>query len=296
MKIVGIIEIILASVGFGFIGFFSTFAINSGLLINEVLAIRFLLASAILGFLFLIFDKSLFRINFKSLILAIILGVFGYAVFSTLYLYAIKGVSISLAVMLLYTYPFWLTLLSHFFSDEKFTKKTFMPLLIAGIGLFLLLITNVEIHSIKAFASGLLSGLMYALYIFIGKKFQGATSSKTLGFYVMFFSALALGFFSPSILVYIKNLSISDIVGSGVSSLLGLAIFSTIVPLILVFSSLQKLSSRSVGIISLVEPITAVSLGIVVFNEVVSFIQIAGIVLIITAIILNIFEYRIRKF
>ena len=115
----GTLEISIASMGFGFLGIFGKWAFQSGLSVGEFLSYRFTLAALLLWIVLLLFKPDWVRLTKKQTLIAALLGIFGYAFFSTLYFEAIEGLSVTLAALLLYTYPFWINIFSHLFTRDK---------------------------------------------------------------------------------------------------------------------------------------------------------------------------------
>ncbi|AHI05784.1 transmembrane protein [Bdellovibrio bacteriovorus W] len=278
----GIIEITIASIGFGFLGIFSKAAFATGLSVGEFLSYRFTLAAAILWIGILIFRPSWVRLSLKQICTAGLLGIFGYAFFSTTYFTAIEGLSITLAALLLYTYPFWVNIFSHFFTHDKVTKKEALYLGVASLGLIFLLWGHVEVKNAWAVLSGLASAISYAGYVMISARVQKDVRPISSALYVITFGAIALSLFhAPS------AESISTITTSQALLVLGIALVCTVLPLSLELAALQKLRSKEVALLMMIEPLTATALGILVLRESLGPLQSLGAVLIVTALVAN---------
>ncbi len=135
----GFMCIILAGIGFGFLGIFGRLAFNSGMTVGQLLTFRFSFAAIVLFLGLLIFKRSALILNFRQILISAGLGIFGYAVFSTLYFKSIQGLSVSLAALLLFTFPLFVNLGSHFILKEKMSLKQFISLIIACVGIVILL-------------------------------------------------------------------------------------------------------------------------------------------------------------
>lgn len=135
----GIICIILAGIGFGFLGIFGRLAFDSGISVGELLTFRFTFAGLILFLGLLSFKRSLLRLSRKQFLISLGLGAGGYAVFSTLYFKSIQGLSVSLAALLLFTFPIFVNLGSHFILKEKMSRKQLLSLVLACFGISILL-------------------------------------------------------------------------------------------------------------------------------------------------------------
>ncbi|MFV8257544.1 EamA family transporter [Bdellovibrio bacteriovorus] len=286
----GSIEISIASVGFGFLGIFGKWAFESGMSVGEVLSYRFTLAAVLLWIFLLLFRPTWVRLNLRQTIIAALLGIFGYAFFSTLYFTAVDGLSITLAALLLYTYPFWVNVFSHFFTQDKISRKEALCLVAASSGLVLLLWGHIEVKNIWAIAAGLGAAISYAIYVLLSARLQKNVRPITSALYVITFGALALSLFHHPHFDQIKNLSTIQ-----ASSILGLALVCTIIPLTMELAALQKLKSTEVALLMMIEPITAALMGALIFGERLTGVQLIGALIIGVALVINTLATRPEK-
>lgn len=210
------------------------------------------------------------------------LGIFGYGLFSTLYFKAIEGLSITLAALLLYTYPFWVNVFSHFFTHDKISKKEALALVAASAGLLLLLWGHIEVRNAWAIAAGLGAAISYAIYVLVSGRLQKNVRPISSSLYVITFGALALAVFHQPHFNQVLHLS-----STVASSIVGIAIISTIIPLTMELAALQKLKSSEVALLMMIEPLTAAILGWGIFGETLSLRQISGALIIAAALIFN---------
>ncbi|QDK39000.1 DMT family transporter [Bdellovibrio sp. NC01] len=278
----GIIEISIGSVGFGFLGIFGKTAFNSGLSVGQFLSYRFTLAAVILWIFLLLFKPAWVRLSKRQIFVTVLLGVFGYAFFSTLYFKAIEGVSVTLAALLLYTYPFWVNIFSHFFTHDKISKNEVACLFGASAGLLLLLWGHLEVRNFWAVLAGLGAGISYAAYVMLSGRFQKDVRPISSSLYVITFGAIALSIFHHPNFSDLKSLTPVQ-----ASSILGIAIISTIIPLTMELAALQKLKSSEVALLMMIEPITAAILGAWIFSETLSLRQLCGALIIAICLVIN---------
>jgi drug/metabolite transporter (DMT)-like permease len=278
----GTIEISIASMGFGFLGVFGKMAFQSGLSVGEFMSYRFILAASLLWIFLLLFRPEWVRLKPKQIFIAALLGIFGYAFFSTLYFTAIDGLSITLAALLLYTYPFWVNLFSHFFTHDKVTRQELGALLAASCGLLLLLWGHIEVKNILAVAAGLGSAISYAIYVMVSGRLQKDVRPISSALYVITFGALALSLFHHPSVAHVGEMT--KLQGS---TILGIALICTVLPLTLELAALQKLKSNEVALLMMIEPVTAAILGAVIFGDRLEARQILGALIILVALTLN---------
>lgn len=278
----GTIEISIASAGFGFLGIFGKWAFQSGLSVGELLAYRFTLAALLIWIFLLLFRPQWVRLNLRQTVIAALLGIFGYAFFSTLYFEAIQGLSITLAALLLYTYPFWVNIFSHLFTHDKISKKEALCLLGASAGLVFLLWGHIEVRNIWAIVAGLGSAISYAVYVLLSGRLQKDVRPISSALYVITFGAIALSVFHRPPFAHVRELTPDQ-----ATSILGIAVICTIIPLSLELAALQKLRSKEVALLMMIEPITAALLGAAIFHESLSPTQLLGALLIAVSLVFN---------
>lgn len=278
----GTIEISIASVGFGFLGIFGKWAFQSGLSVGEFLSYRFTLAALLIWIFLLLFKPEWVKLTKKQIFIAALLGIFGYAFFSTLYFEAIEGVSVTLAALLLYTYPFWVNIFSHFFTHDRISKKEALFLVAASAGLVLLLWGHIEVKNIWAVVAGLGSAISYAIYVLLSGRLQKNVRPISSALYVITFGAIALSLFHRPDFASVQSLTSFQ-----ASSILGIALVCTILPLSLELAALQKLKSTEVALLMMIEPLTAAIMGAMIFHESLSLRQLLGALVIAGALIAN---------
>lgn len=275
----GVIQLVLASIGFGFLGIFGKIAFHHGLSVGAFLTYRFTLAALLLWMGCLLFRPHWIRLEAKQIFISALLGVFGYAVFSTLYFMSVKGVSVALAALLLYTYPFWVSLLGHLFLHERLTHRQWTCLVVAFIGLALLVWGRLAAHDVKAVFAGMGAAVAYALYILASAHWQRHVRPLSSSLYVISFAALALYLYHRPSMSAAFHLSPAQ-----ASSVLGIAIISTIIPLTLVLAGLQKMKSSEAALLTMIEPVTAAVMAWFIFHETLTSRQMVGAALVLGAL------------
>lgn len=284
-SISGIIEITLGSLGFGFLGIFGKWAFASGLGVGELLTYRFIIAALVLWTGLFIFQRDKIALPRAQILISAGLGVLGYAVFATLYFTAIKGMSVGLAALLLYTYPFWVSLLGHFFLHERMSRMQWLLLLGAFIGVTCLLWGQFEISNSSALIAGLGSAMTYAAYILVSARYQKNVRPISSSLYVITFAAIALAIFHR------PNLQLWNVLSAPQwQYVLGIATISTILPMTMILAGLQKLKSSQAALITMLEPVTAAIAAGFLLNESMSVLQIVGATIVITCLTLSILK------
>jgi len=278
MRQLGILQVLLSGFCFGFLGLFGKKAYELGLSPGEFLALRFLFASTGLGLFFLLRDRGRFRVGRVMATRAFLLGACGYALFSTCYFTALKGLSVSLTVLLLYLFPVWVTIGARVFLGEKLTRWHLVALPLALAGLVLLLWGELQIRDPASLAFGIGASVVYSAYILTSRRFLAGVPPFSAAFFVMLGAATTLS------ALHLRSVpqepSVWLVVGA--TSLL-----STILAISLFLAGLQKLGGAEASMLSLAEPCTAVMIGFVVFGDQLLPPQWAGATLILTGMMLT---------
>ncbi len=278
----GFIFVLLSGTGFGFLGIFGRLAFQSGLTVGELLVFRFTLAAALLWVALLFSRPNLIRLSLRQILISAALGAFGYAIFSTLYFESIKGISVPLAALLLFTFPIFVNLGAHFILKEKMSKAQVLSLVIACAGLGILLWGPLVINSLTAVLSAVGAALAYAIYVLVSGKYQQKVHPLSSSLYVMTAAALSLYFFHQPNLSKLTELSWHQIY-----IVIGIASISTIFPLTLFLAGLQRLSSSKASIVVMIEPVVAALAASFILGEQLSGMQLIGASLVLVALVIN---------
>lgn len=244
---------------------------------------RSFFAAAGLIIFFLVTDKKELKINPKDLWYFFGTGVLSVFSFSVCYFYTLMHSSISVAVILSYTAPFFAVILSSILFGEKITPPKVLALIMATAGCFLLCKTdkNTPISPV-IIGVGLLSGLSYSLYSIFARFVVEKYPPLVITAYTFVFSSFASVF-----LIDFKEFSMA--VSSSPSSIFTIILFaavSTLMPYILLTIALKYVKPGKATIMTTTEVLTASLCGILFFHEKITAAGILGIILILTAVVL----------
>jgi drug/metabolite transporter (DMT)-like permease len=281
-EVLGLIFVLLAGFGFGFLGIFGRYAFQSGLSVGELLTYRFALASLLLWAGLFTFKREYIRLPLKQILISVALGVFGYAVFSTLYFKSIEGISVPLAALLLFTFPIFVNLGAYFFLKERMTQNQVISLVLATVGLGILLWGPLVVNSPAAVIYALVAAITYSVYVLVSGRVQKNVAPLSSSLYVISATALALYLFHQPTADRMASLS-----GRQLFIISGIAIISTIAPLTLFLAGLQRLSSSKASIVVMIEPVVATTAAFFFLGEKLSLLQIFGAVLVLVALVFN---------
>jgi drug/metabolite transporter (DMT)-like permease len=213
-----------------------------------------------------------------------LLGIFqAGAMFS--YFTAIKYTTVSIAVLLLYTAPVYVTLLSPLLLKEKITPNTIFALLLSITGVTLIVQPQTVFNdagsglNLTGAVTGMLSGVFYALMILVSRYLRNYYSG----------TAQAWWAFIVSMLIFLP-FSIMVPAGVIVNNLLLLVLFGflpTAAGAILYLNGLRLVRAQNASILGLLEPASAVVFAYLLLNEPVSSVTLLGGGLILSGAILS---------
>ena len=283
----GHFQVLGAGACFGFLGIFGKFAYQSGLSVGELLTLRFSLAATVLGLYFLLTGYQQLLIGKKQILISLLLGICGYAVFSTLYFESIKGITVGLASLLLFTFPLFVNLGAWLFLKEKLSRTQIFSLFLSSVGLVCLVWGDWSIEKSSAVISGLMAAITYSAYVLVSGQVQKKVPPMPSSFYVILGSAATLAIYNQ-----VSPLKIWALTTPQVGIILGIAIICTISPLGLFLAGLQKMPSSQASILVTIEPVVASLAGALILSEFMNPLQILGATLILAALLLQSWKAR----
>lgn len=279
-KQLGYFYIILSGVCFGALGYFGKQAFKREIAPGELLALRYSLSAAITGAIIVLTNPGSLRLTRFEMTSSLLLGVFGYALFSSMFFYALTGLSASLTVLLLYTYPVMVAVLSRFILGEHLGKKGLVALLGVTIGLVLLVWGEWSVSNPLYLLFGIGSAFFYALYIIFSRKYLSQIPAMPSSFFVQ------LGAGAVLFLVYFKNIErpITIMTYHG-GMIISMAIICSLMAMTLFLAGLRRITSSEASILSTTEPVSGVIIAVLFLGEKLTITQTIGAALILAGMI-----------
>lgn len=284
-----------SSVAFGFIPLFTLPMMGMGLRTPSILAYRFLIAALVMLPL-LLYKKIDLRLTAREAGVLLSLGLIYVCSAMGLqlgYHYMPSGV----ATVVHFTYPVYVILLMLLLYKQKPAGITIFAILLAFVGVLCLSGLGVE-QVDRRFLIGMLivapTGLAYASYmVIVNKSVVRTMNNIKLSFYAL----LVCGSGFLVIALFWGGLqAIPSLEAWGL--MLALAIIPTVVANITLVEGVKQIGSTMSAILGALEPLTAVVIGLLVFDEGLTLLRLVGILLIITSVLLIALSgriaYRIR--
>ena len=285
----GVVLAIISAICYGMNPLGALFLYEEGLNVNSVIFYRFIFASILLA-IFMLIKKDSFYLKFKEIILLALLGLlFGISAISLFnsFLYMDAG----LASTVLFIYPIFVAIIMALFFKEKNSIITILSIIFAFLGVVLLYESDGANVSNFGIFLVIVSSLCYAIYIVIINQYLKISALKVT-FYSMLFCTITILIHS----FFDSSLNIMPLINFNMwFYTLFLALVPTIISLLFLIKAIQLIGSTSASILGALEPLTAVLIGVYVFNEKITFWLVIGIVFILFGVILIVLKDYIDK-
>jgi len=194
-KKLGFILVFSAGVCWGSAGVLGKILMNNGLQPETVAMYRLTIGFLALTLVFLLLNPTVLRVKPRKIPCLSVAGVVGVAGGILAYFYAVKLISASVAVLLLYAYPIFTLMLARFFVGEKPTLTKVFAVMFVVVGCFFVVkgysLTYLKLTGLGV-AVGLASALAYSIYMILSKVMLKDVEEPTIIVYTLGFGALTL--------------------------------------------------------------------------------------------------------
>ena len=273
-----------AGVLWGCISLFVRALDAAGISSFEISAIRMGIGALGMLLFLLVTDRSKLRIRLRDIGIFVCTGVVSVFLFNVCYFVCITLSEASIAVVLLYTSPAWVMLMSAVFFRERITRRKLVALFLTLSGCVLVAgVFGGSAHlTLVAMLFGAASGLFYASYSIFGRIALQRYDAMTVTFYTLAFAFL--GSLCGSDLGHIVGqLALDPLMGLWY---LGLGICCTMIPYVLYTTGLKHLETSRAAILATVEPVVGGLLGIFAYGESTDPLKLLGMACILGAVFL----------
>jgi drug/metabolite transporter (DMT)-like permease len=286
----GVVLCLLAAAGFGAMAIFAKLAYRAGFDATSLLLVRFILAAAILWAVVAIRRPA--RPTLRTVLTATALGAVGYAVQAATFFLALERIDASLASLLLYVYPALVLVGAILLGRERATRRRVIALTLASAGTVLVLAGGASgALDPTGVALALGAAVSYTGYILFADRTVGTADPVLLVALIMTSAAVVVGLFDLAT----GGPHLAHIAPSGWASVAGVAIVSTVLPVIAFLLGMQRIGPATASIVSTVEPVITVALAMVVFGEQLAPVQVLGGAAVLSAVALVNLRRRVRS-
>jgi drug/metabolite transporter (DMT)-like permease len=214
-------------------------------------------------FIFLKLCKASISVQKKHIPGIILLGILMAIHWVTLF-ESIQVSSVTVGIISFFSFPIMTVFIEPFFTKSKLTiRDVFLGVLVI-IGIVLILPEfNINHHLTQGVIWGLISALFYTFRNILAKKYIRTYSGTHLMLLQVIIVSIAL---LPS-LCFGSNHLIKEIPLNDIIELIILGIFFTALPHSLYISSLKYLKAKTVGIISIIQPLYCIIFAVIFLGE-----------------------------
>lgn len=273
-----------AAAMWGIIGIFIHALYELGFTAPQVITVRVVSAAIMLVIYVYFKDQKLLSIQWRHTSYFIGTGIVSIVFFNWCYLITMRETSLSIAAVLLYTAPAFVTLISRALFGEALTRSKLISLLLTFGGC--VLVTGYLPHmngtvSFWGFLTGIGAGLGYALYSIFSKLALMKYHTSTVTTYTFVFASVAM---IPTTRLWEAQGPVWN--GDSLLAIVGLGFIPTVLAYLLYTKGLTFIESSKASIVATIEPLVAILVGVFFFSEMLTVWQLTGISLIIAAVIL----------
>ena len=283
---------IIAAISYGTNPLFALPLYAGGIGVNSVLFYRYLYAVLIYGLWLKFVKKTSFKVKKEAVLPLFFLGIL-FSLSSLLLFEGFKLIDAGIACTILFTYPVIVALIMGIFFGEKVNKTLIFSLILTSLGIVLLCKYDSALRiNLNGVFFVLVSSFCYALYMVGVQKIKSLRHIKPnlLSFYVMLFG----------LLVYIYNLKFCTELQILSSPFLwlcaaALAVIPTILSIETITYAIKLIGSTKTALLGSFEPLTALFIGIVIFNETLNARIVFGVILILLGVGLVVMNSPAKK-
>lgn len=277
------LSVLLSGTLWGIISIFIRQLSAAGLNALEISTVRLVVAAVSFPLFLAVTQRDKLRVKFRDLWLFVGTGIVSVVLFNCFYFSTMMNSEASVAVVLLYTSPAFIMLLSALFFHERITKRKLVSLAMTFAGCVLVagFVRGGYTISPAILMTGLASGLFYALYTIFGRVALERYDTMTVTAYTFLFGAVGSCFVGhplPILRTVSQNPSL-------ILWCLGIGLVCTVFPYFFYTWGLQRMESGRAAILVAVEPLVGAILGMTAYHESHDLAKLAGIGLILGAIL-----------
>ncbi|UCG36904.1 MAG: DMT family transporter [Candidatus Bathyarchaeota archaeon] len=275
-NVYGYILIAGASVTWGTMGILGKLAFEYGIDSTTLISLRLLISSTTILIPVALLKRNLLHVGRSHLPQIVVLGVFATALQRIAYFHAVDLTTVTVAVILFYTYPVLVTIYSSLYFKERITYLTIFSIFAAVLGVALVVRTYDISHlafSLSGVAAGVLSSVLFALFFLVTKGLRKSYTSWTLILWGDGVGALAL---VPLVLI-----SLSEILGYPMELwllILAIAWLPSLIAYLMYSHALKYVRSTEGSTLGVLEPLSAASFSAIILAESFELLQVVGLI------------------
>ncbi len=267
-RLSGVLFAVVSASGFAVLGLFAKLIYGEGFAVPQALAWRFTVAAVFLWAYLLIAKK--YRHPARLYGKLALLGLFGFTPQAGLYFLTVSYLEPGLTSLLLYLYPAFVVIFGILFLRRKPGSTQILALALSLTGCVLTFWTRGN-YPMIGYVLGVTVALAYAGYILVTERVLAGVDPVFATTVIMTVAAAFYWMLSVSGGVVRFPASWQAVAG-----ILGVAVISTMLPVITLFAALKRIGSADASLVSTVEPLITICVSALVLGERLGPLQLAG--------------------
>lgn len=212
------------------------------------------------------------------------LGILSYYLASFLDFLGLQYISAGLGRLLQFTYPTVVVVLSALMLGKRITRRDVAALVLTYAGLILVFAHTLGSDNVDFWLGAALvfaSSTCYAIYLVAGSEIIARVGSMRFTAYAMATASVVCiaQFF------LLRPLAALDLPAPVYLYAIGMAVVSTVIPSFMTSEALRRIGANRVAIIGALGPVTAIALGYIGLDEIMTPLQTAGAALVLVGVV-----------
>ena len=289
---IGTIYTLLAACGYGAVSTLTILATGHGVSLSSLLMWRYLIGAAVM--VAFVGTQRYPRMLWPEAARWMVVGGGGQALLVGMALSSLQYISAATLAFLFATYPAWVTLVQTIRGAERLTARRLAALVLSLAGIVVisgapLAAANANANVAVGLALALGASVVYGMYIPLMQWMQKTHPVAVTSAYAKIGSAICF------LLLALKDQSLSaNYSMTAWMAVVGLAVFSTVLPAVFFMMGLMRLGAVRTAIISMVEPfLTAVLAAVALHQAVTPNVMIGGAMIVAAVAILQFRRERV---
>jgi len=291
-EVYGYFLIVSASIMWGTMGIFGKLAFEYGINPVTLTALRIFISSITMLISIILLKRNLLKIKKKDVPQLLVFAILAVALQRIAYFYTVDLTTATIAAVLFYTYPIFVTVHASLFLKEKLTFSIILAIVLtfSGVAFVAKAYEAAWLNAnLLGLAFGMLTSLLFALYFLMTKKLRNSYTNWTLLLYGDGLGAIAL---TPALCF-----SFSEIVSYPLQLwllILVIGLFPSLTAYLLFSYALKYVESSKGSILSVIEPLSAAILSVTILGERFEPLQIVGVALVLAGIVLLFYKQKLK--
>lgn len=282
-KSVGYLFMFLSAFCFSLTGIISSFLFKNGIKTYDLIIMQSIAQILIIGTYYSFNKFKELKVSIEDIKIIGLQGLFASAPAAVFYYIAIQRTNVSIACLLLFISPIFVTLYYVLFEKQQINSSKIIAVITTFIGSILVLNINpnnfTDVDIIGIFA-GILSSISYAFYnIYADKKLKNYPSGTIL-FYCMIVVFVCISIINIDFYTRLDQMNFKLLRYS-----IPLSSITSILPVVFSYSGIKKIGAQTASIIATSEVPFTLILSFFILNDRLNILQIFGSILVIGAIL-----------